>query len=186
MKKSDKKKVEVLEVVAALIVALLLFFLVFGSSKETYYPSYESYSKLSRPTTLGGEAVAGISQGVFGDANLDSDISFEDYYLLQSYLAGDEMIETRALIYLDLNMDGRVDSSDATVLLDYLDVKISSLPVFFGDISLNNVLDKEDAVLLQGYVEGHISLGAEQFYRADVNSDGIVDRQDTLILLEKI
>ncbi len=185
-RKIDKKKVEILEIAAAIIVALLLFFIIIGKSKETYYPPYTSYSKLSPQPSLGGGAVAGISPGIFGDVNLDSDVTFDDYYLLLNYLSGNEMIETNALAYNDLDMDGKVDFSDSKILLDYLIVKVGRLPVLFGDVSLDNILDKDDAVLLQGFVEGHESLSGEQFYRADVNSDEIVDKQDTLILLGKI
>ena len=58
-------------------------------------------------------------------------------------------------------------------------------PFAKGDVNLDNKITIADAVLMEEYILGAISLDTEKFENADINSDGVVDVFD-MIELRKI
>lgn len=117
-----------------------------------------------------------------GDIDGSGALQSKDTSLLQDYLAGSMRLEPWQLALADLNLDNKIDSKDIELLRGAIGQAVKSLPVRYGDINGNGILQSDDTTTLQRHLSGAIRLEPWQLAVADLNLDGKVDSKDLELL----
>jgi len=121
---------------------------------------------------------------VYGDANEDGKIDLFDSLLILQYAqkVSEKSITNQGLKNADVNIDGKVNGTDAIIVLAIDVGREIDLPakgiVAYGDVDEDGFLNQKDIEKLNQYVEGTISLGTQARKNADFNGDGKVNSTD--------
>lgn len=127
--------------------------------------------------------LATIKTVAFGDVDLSGTIDIGDITVLGQYLEGTKKLTEQQLENADVNLDGSIDDVD-TLLIKKCISSIISLPIRYGDVTLDCCLDEHDIICLLKYlnnVDG-IKLSERSKVNADTNLDGLLNEIDTFIL----
>lgn len=81
---------------------------------------------LYAPTILQSSSLTRVVK--YGDVNLNGSVTNEDVLLLQYYLAEITSLNDEQMIAADVDLDGTITALDSTIILEYLQGMISSLP----------------------------------------------------------
>lgn len=65
----------------------------------------------------------------YGDVNLDGCINEQDIELLNNHLTGINLLTNEQIERSDLNVNGRIDIGDVSVILSYVEGKINTFPI---------------------------------------------------------
>ena len=121
---------------------------------------------------------------VYGDVNEDGDITAKDYALVLGYAAKTDgvTISKQGLKNADVNIDGKVNGTDAIIIFYLSNGKDIKLPAegitVYGDVNEDGWLNKEDVTKLSNYISGKTALNAQAKKNADFNGDGIINEID--------
>lgn len=121
----------------------------------------------------------------YGDADGDGRVTTEDYDCMDKIISGTVLLTTNLKERMDLDGNGVIDSNDRNYLNQYLEKTITYFPVekyWFGDLNLDQTVDIGDVVLLDRYIQGIENMNAETKVRANVNGDGSIDDNDTILI----
>lgn len=122
----------------------------------------------------------------YGDVNDDGKVDATDRMTLTRYLAkwkGYNSINNEAA---DVNLDDEVNNIDIDLIKRYLNKSISVLPIKYGDVNGDGVIDIKDATEIQKYVANQVKLTENQKRAADVNLDGKVNTNDATLIQKYI
>lgn len=76
----------------------------------------------------------------------------------------------------DVNQDGNINTTDSTIVLDYIQANEYKL----GDVDKDGTVGPSDAYLINAYIENPSTNPLDDFQKrlADVNQDGVIDQKD--------
>jgi len=120
---------------------------------------------------------------LLGDMNLDGRLTSIDSDLLYKHVSGENVLDGQSLKNADVNIDSKVDMSDALMLKQIVESQESKL---IGDIDTDGKLTDMDVNLLYSHVSGSTPLTGDALKNADVNGDNIVDMRDVSFLKKNI
>lgn len=129
-------------------------------------------------------STATIKTVAFGDVDLNGTLDTDDSSVLMQYLEGSSELTKQQLENADVNLDGIVDDVDILLIKKCL-ASIISLPIRYGDVSLDGEVNGLDDIKLIRYlnnVDG-FNLTEQAMINADTNMDGIVNDIDSIVLL---
>jgi len=132
---------------------------------------------------------------VYGDTNLDGEITIRDVSLILQYAAGwDVMTTDDAKIRADVFMDGKIDEMDTKLILQKMagwNVTLPTITLGYakGDVNLDGVVNEDDYTLLSNYLSGQGTLEETQKIFANVaftdssqNAEVQIDNCDLAVL----
>ena len=115
-----------------------------------------------------------VTELLYGDVNCDGVVDMEDPVLLQSYINGENVrISAQGRINADVyNPGSGITEDDTDTINKYISGK-ANLPLvtelLYGDVNCDGVVDTEDPVLLQSYINGeNVRISAQGRINADV------------------
>ncbi|EWM52407.1 dockerin type I domain-containing protein [Ruminococcus flavefaciens] len=115
-----------------------------------------------------------MTELLYGDVNCDGAVDSKDPMLLQSYIDGDNVrISAQGRINADVyNPGSGITEDDVDTINKYISGK-ANLPLvtelLYGDVNCDGVVDMEDDVLLQSYIDGdNVRISAQGKINADV------------------
>lgn len=107
-----------------------LFYMVYttadNNSESTTTATGDDTPGTTTTTSASGNIPA--TDDMYGDLDLDRDVSLADCVLLEQYLSQIAQCSEEQLAVADVNVDGIIDSNDGTTLLRYLAGAIPQLP----------------------------------------------------------
>ena len=133
-----------------------------------------------------------ISSYKYGDLNIDEKIDSGDLNLLIETLYKNNPNRKDKFLG-DLNSDKKVDRTDGLILINYLEKRISSIPISTagfsgaeldpniiknGDTNYDNSIDENDLTFIENCAKTNNSLTPIDKFKADINSDGVVNSKD--------
>ena len=121
-----------------------------------------------------------------GDVNRDGYISISDVTAIQYHIAGTSPLSERNLTYADVNLDGKVDNHDATLIQKYNIKIVDILPIKYGDVNDDGIINIKDVTEIRKHTGGIATLTGHNLEAADVNLDGLINDTDAEILQEYI
>jgi len=139
---------------------------------------------------------------ICGDVNADAIVDVSDLVLLTRYVNDPENTDLteQQLSNADVYCDGTVDDKDVSVLLDYLGLKITEIPVIPetptepiteapeseipGDLNNDSAVDIADLTMLMKHINApeESDLTDQALKNADVYADGSLDLNDVSTL----
>ena len=123
---------------------------------------------------------------LFGDANQDGEVQSKDITRILNHIrdAGNYPFTSTQLLASDVNLDGKVDDYDVSILAKYLTNYSITLPFMnvCGDVNLDGEINTEDASRILQHIDNIVVLTGEQLVCADVNVDGNVDAFDAELI----
>lgn len=127
-----------------------------------------------------------------GDVNFDGKINSSDAQLVLKYIESKTILTEYQQTLADVSGDGNVTQLDAELILNYSAKKISSFPIVdskckyytLGDVNEDGVINSGDALVVQQYVNGTVTLTAIQQVAADVTEDGKITSEDAELILQ--
>lgn len=94
-------------------------------------------------------------------------------------------LDTKGVIFGDVDRDGAVTSSDKSLILDYLldtSISLTDTQMLVADVNGSGNIDSVDYSLVASYLDGSISQSPVGQYKVvtygDVNGDGLITSQD--------
>jgi len=132
---------------------------------------------------------------MYGDIDMDGDISLADVTVLSRYINGTFGIQlsSEQKIRADLNLDGEITCADQALLTMYIaDYEGLELPyktnIVYGDVDLDGIVAEKDKELLENHFADATKnpLSIDQRLNADVNKDGFIDNDDLTKLEEAL
>lgn len=122
---------------------------------------------------------------ILGDADKNGKLSLDDNEVIKNVIMANEGPSTKPedVLYMDVNMDGKVTSADYVTLKNGL----TGATDFFdnGDVTLDRRLTKDDAIRIIEIYKGATATNLEKKY-ADYNKDGVVNIKDAQDLMSAI
>lgn len=128
-------------------------------------------------------SLATIKTVAFGDVDLNGTIDIADSSTLMQYLEGSCELNEQQLENADVNLDGIVDDVDVLLIRKSL-ASIISLPIRYGDVTLDGSVGLRDASYLIKYLigaEGY-ELTEQAMINADTNLDGLLNEIDYYVI----
>ena len=126
---------------------------------------------------------------LYGDANCDGVVNNADVEYIQKYVLQVYELTEQGRLNADVNLDEKVDSIDALILLRHLEniVGYETLPyvkeaTLYGDANCDGKVNNEDIECLQKYILQGYELTEQGRINADVNISGKIDATDVLII----
>ena len=106
-------------------------------------------------------------------------INYEDY-VDWSRAIKEVYIDSKSQSYLMVNDIYREISSNAIDLIAELDAQIY---VAYGDLNIDGHIGIQDAIIMNKFIVGSVTLNEDQNKAADLNDDGNVNSEDLNLLL---
>ena len=156
------------------------------SSLRAYIASQESI--IVWPLVTGpGKTVEPEKPVIYGDVTDDGEFDLEDVLMLGKYIDGyDETITEQGMKNADVNVDGKVNGTDLTVMAAVIakyDIKLPAKGITaYGDVTEDGMLDGRDILRLEKYLNKQVTLSEQAKKNADFNGDGKVDKIDVTSL----
>lgn len=144
-------------------------------SQDGYEPSDGSYNFDGYEYILGNESE---DDALLGDVNGDGKVNKDDADDVQKYDAGTGTLTDDEKKRADVNGDGVIDAGDTVKILNMIIDKNA----VFGDVNGDGKLTQEDVDLIKKYDAGTVSLTDAEKKRADVNGNGDIDVNDSLMI----
>ena len=144
-------------------------------SQDGYEPSDGSYNFDGYEYILGNESE---DDALLGDVNGDGKVNKDDADDVQKYDAGTGTLTDAAKKRADVNGDGVIDAGDTVKILNMIVDKNA----VFGDVNGDGKLTQEDVDLIKKYDAGTGTLTDDEKKRADVNGNGDIDVNDSLMI----
>lgn len=117
-----------------------------------------------------------------GDIDRDGKITNMDVQKLQSILMEDTPINNDILVYSDVNLNGKIDHGDVTLIRKYLVHKINVLPLRYGDSTADCHVNIFDASEIQKHLNAYIKLTGNNLESSDVNLDEQITTDDVTLI----
>ena len=155
--------------------------------------TYDFNNKVDKDITLVAKWEKIEDKIAYGDANEDGVIDSRDVSKLQRYFEWDEPLSEQGKKNSDVNADGKLDNTDKILLARYLanwygENILPNSPikdyVIYGDLTEDGIINENDGIKLQQYLNKEITLNTQATKNADVNGDGSINSTD-YDLLEK-
>lgn len=156
--------------------------------------TYDFNNKVNKDITLVAKWEKIEDKIAYGDANEDGIVNSKDALLILNYIEKNKNLTKQGQLNADVNADGKINKVDSTLVLRfasgwYYDVKtLPDLPikdyVMYGDLTEDGIINENDSIKLQQYLNKEVSLNTQATKNADVNGDGSINSTD-YDLLEK-
>lgn len=120
----------------------------------------------------------------YGDLDDNGKITDDDARKLVRLLSEDKTVKFTddQLRRADVNGDGNRDSTDVTIISKFANDYTKNKKDIYGDADGNGEVDIYDAIMIQEYVSSNQHKGKINLIAADVNSDGVVNSFDHVLI----